>query len=78
MDAIEKNTIPFLRMAAMEMRRIADDAPDIAERLHVMASKLDAEADDLSRMVQSASLTELPAATQDEAAIDATQISLSP
>lgn len=48
MDAIEKNTIPFLRMAAMEMRRIADDAPDIAERLRVMASKLDAEADDLA------------------------------
>ena len=50
----EKLTIPFLRMAAIEMRRIAEAAPDVAERLRVMASKLDAEADDLSRLAQAA------------------------
>ncbi len=48
----EKLTIPFLRMAAIEMRRIADDAPDVAERLRLIADKLDAEADDLSRLAQ--------------------------
>ena len=50
----EKLTIPFLRMAAIEMRRIADDGIDVAERLRVMASKLDAEADDLSRLAKAA------------------------
>ena len=50
----EKLTIPFLRMAAIEMRRIADDGIDIAERLRVMASKLDAEADELSRLAKAA------------------------
>ena len=50
----EKQTIPFLRMAAIEMRRMADDGIDVAERLRVMASKLDAEADDLSRLAQAA------------------------
>jgi hypothetical protein len=44
-----KLTIPFLHMAAIEIRRIADEAPAVAERLRVVASKLDAEADDLSR-----------------------------
>lgn len=42
-------TIPFLRMAAIEMRRIANDAPDFAERLRVIADQLDAEANDLAR-----------------------------
>lgn len=45
----EKMTIPFLRMAAIEMRRIANDAPDVAERLRVIADQLDAEANDLAR-----------------------------
>jgi hypothetical protein len=49
----EKLTIPFLRMAAVEARRIADDASHIiAQRLRVLAEKLDAEADDLSRLAQ--------------------------
>lgn len=48
----EKQTIPFLRMAAIEARRIADDAPDVADRLRIFADKLDAEADDLSRLAQ--------------------------
>ncbi len=50
----EKLTIPFLRMAAIEMRRIAEAAPDVAERLHIIADKLDAEANDLSRFAQAA------------------------
>jgi hypothetical protein len=51
LSRVETFTIPFLRMAAIEMRRIADDAPELAERLRVMADKLDAEADDLARAV---------------------------
>jgi len=50
----EKSTIPFLRMAAIELRRIADDAPDVAERLRLIADKLDIEANDLSRLPRSA------------------------
>jgi hypothetical protein len=50
----EKLTIPFLRMAAIEMRRIAEAAPDVAERLRIIADKLDAEANDLSRFAQAA------------------------
>jgi hypothetical protein len=45
-------TIPFLRMAAIEVRRIADDAPEVAERLRLVAAQLDAEADDLSGLAQ--------------------------
>ena len=41
------NTISFLRMAAIELRRIAERAPDIAVELHHVADQLDAEADDL-------------------------------
>ena len=48
----EQLTIPFLRMAAIEMRRIAEDGIEVAERLRVMAAKLDAEADELSRLIE--------------------------
>ena len=51
-DALLKavdNTIKFLRMAAIEMRRIAERAPDVAEELRHMADQLDADADDLER-----------------------------
>jgi len=41
------NTISFLRMAAIELRRIAERAPDIAADLRHVADQLDAEADDL-------------------------------
>jgi hypothetical protein len=41
------NTIRFLRMAAIELRRIAERAPDIAAELHHIADQLDADADDL-------------------------------
>ena len=50
----EKLTIPFLRMAAIEVRRIADDAPEVARRLRIVADKLDAEADDLFRFAEAA------------------------
>jgi len=50
----EKLTIPFLRMAAIEVRRIADDAPEVAGRLRIVADKLDAEADYLFRFAEAA------------------------
>lgn len=43
------NTIRFLRMAAIELRRIAERAPDIADELHHIADQLDTDADDLER-----------------------------
>jgi hypothetical protein len=45
-------TIPFLRMAAIELRRIADASFDIADQLRHIADKLVAEADDLQRLSQ--------------------------
>jgi hypothetical protein len=46
----ETHTTLFLRMAAIEVRRIADDAPEVAERLRFLADQLEAEANDLSRL----------------------------
>ena len=43
------NTIRFLRMAAIELRRIAERAPDISAELHHIADQLDADADDLQK-----------------------------
>ncbi len=43
------NTIKFLRMAAVELRRIAERAPDIADELRYLANQLDADANDLER-----------------------------
>ena len=37
----------FLRMAVLELRRIADEAPEIASELRLIAQQLEAEADDL-------------------------------
>ena len=39
----------FLRMAATELRRIAEQAPDLAVELRHMAQRLAAEAEDLAR-----------------------------
>ena len=47
------HTINFLRMTAIELRRSAEHAPDIAEQLRHIASQLDAEADDLASHHQS-------------------------
>lgn len=42
------NTIGFLRMTAIELRRIAERSPEVAEELRRIADKLDADANDLS------------------------------
>ncbi len=49
--AIEQVTA-FLRMTAIELRRIVSSAPDITARLNHIADQLDAEADHLSRQIQ--------------------------
>ena len=43
-----QDTQVFLRMAAIELRRIAEQAPDIAVELRHMAQKLEAVAEDLA------------------------------
>jgi hypothetical protein len=43
------NTIRFLRLAAIELRRLAERAPDISTELHHVADQLDADASDLER-----------------------------
>ena len=42
------STIFFLRMAAIELRRLAERLPDVADELLSIAQQLDAEADDLA------------------------------
>ena len=44
-----KDTQVFLRMAALELRRIAEQTPDIAVEARLIAQKLEAEAADLAR-----------------------------
>jgi len=41
------NTIRFLRMAAIELRRIAERAPDVTDELRHLADQLEADARDL-------------------------------
>lgn len=43
------NTIKFLRMSAIELRRLAERAPDIAAELHHIADQLDSDANELER-----------------------------
>jgi hypothetical protein len=43
-----QDTQVFLRMAVIELRRIAEQAPDIAVELRHVAQKLEAEAEDLA------------------------------
>jgi hypothetical protein len=43
------NTIRFLRLAAIELRRIAERAPDISSELRHIADQLDADAADLEK-----------------------------
>jgi hypothetical protein len=43
------HTIQFLRMTAIELRRHAERAPDIADQLRHIAAQLSAEADDLAK-----------------------------
>ena len=42
-------TIAFMRMAAIELRRIAERDPDLAGELRRIADQLDTDADDLER-----------------------------
>jgi len=42
-------TIAFMRMAAIELRRIAGRDPDLAGELPRIADQLDTDADDLER-----------------------------
>ena len=44
-----ENTIMFLRLAGIELRRIAERAPDISAELRHIAEQLDADAADLER-----------------------------
>jgi len=42
-------TIAFMRLAAIELRRIAERDPDLAGELRRIADQLNADADDLER-----------------------------
>lgn len=42
-----QNTIQFLRMTAIQMRPLAESAPDVVTQFRHMAAQCDAEADDL-------------------------------
>ena len=42
-------TIAFMRMAAIELRRIAERDPDIAGELRRIADQLDTDSDELER-----------------------------
>ena len=44
-----QNTQLFLRMAAIELRRIAEQVPDMAAELGQVVQKIEAEAEDLAR-----------------------------
>jgi hypothetical protein len=44
----DQNTAAFLRMAALQLRQLAEHAPDIASELRHMAGQLESEADDLT------------------------------
>ncbi|MBV9964583.1 MAG: hypothetical protein JO008_02700 [Alphaproteobacteria bacterium] len=43
------HTIAFMRMAAIELRRIAERDPDLAGELRRIAGQLDLDADELER-----------------------------
>jgi hypothetical protein len=44
-------TIAFIRLAAIELRRVAERDPELAVELRRIADQLDADADDLERSV---------------------------
>ena len=43
----DEHTLAFLRMAATQMRELAEHAPEIAHELHHTAAQLEAEAADI-------------------------------
>jgi hypothetical protein len=42
-----EHTSTFLRMAAIQLRELADSSPEIARELHHIADQLEAEASDM-------------------------------
>lgn len=44
----DQNTVAFLRMAAAQLRQLAEHAPDIAGELRHMAGQLETEADEMT------------------------------
>jgi hypothetical protein len=50
-----QDTQAFLRMAVIELRRIAEYAPNIAIELQHLAQQLDAEAEGLARVIEAKS-----------------------
>jgi hypothetical protein len=44
-----RHTVVFLRLAAIELRRIAESAPEIADQLRIIADKLETDAGDLAQ-----------------------------
>jgi hypothetical protein len=44
-----RREIAFLRMASIELRRIAAQAPEVAEQIRQIADQLDADAQDLQK-----------------------------
>jgi hypothetical protein len=44
-----QRTLRFLRVAASELRRLAEWVPEIADELQAIARQLDSEAEDLRR-----------------------------
>jgi hypothetical protein len=45
----ERHAIAFLKMAAIELRKIADAAPDVADRILQMVQQIEAEVADMER-----------------------------
>ena len=56
-------TIAFMRLAAIELRRIAVRDPDLAGELRRIADQLDADADDLERTARPGGAVIYPAAS---------------
>jgi hypothetical protein len=45
----EQHTLVFLKMAAIELRGIAKEAPELAPRIMAIVQQIDAEAADMER-----------------------------
>lgn len=48
---VAAHTIAFLRMAATELRRIADRTPEVADELRRMADQFDADGEALAKQL---------------------------
>jgi hypothetical protein len=45
----EQHTLAFLKMAVVQLRKIAEEAPDIAARILLLAEQIEAEAAQIER-----------------------------